>query len=192
MRYAHIAVQGPEEAERMSDAIAKHAQVFDADPGMWEKLRQESLGLAGPKTQDHITVAKRLAAADSLNKDLFEAGGHRMEYARQLDGRLTFTYKKIWSDEDIQRKKEARAETITKFIGTSLLEDTSAEGQRLVQFLLEIHRSNAEHGPETSMALGNLYMTCASFSNKNPNSDIAREFTALNDAYSATKPDLEH
>ena len=32
MRYAYLTVRGPEEAERMADAIAKHAQAFDADP----------------------------------------------------------------------------------------------------------------------------------------------------------------
>ena len=192
MRYAYLTVRGPEEAERMADAIAKHAQAFDADPGVWEKLRQESLGLAGAKTQDHVTVAKGLAAADALNKDLFEAGGHRMEFARQPDGRLAFAYKQIWPDEDVQRKKEAAAETITKSIGTSLFEDASPEGQRLVQFLREIHRSNPEQAPETSMALGKLWMACVSFSNENPNSDIAQEFTALNDAHTATKPELEH
>ena len=191
MRYAYLAVRGPEEAERMSDSIAKHAHAFDADPCVWENLRQESLGLAGTKAQDHLAVAKGLAAADSLNKDLLEAGGHRMEYARQPDGRLTFAYKQIWSDEDIQRKKETDAEAITKSIGESLLEDNSAEGQRLAQFLLEIQRSNPEHGPTTSMTLGKLWMACVSFSNENPTSDIAREFTSLNDAYSATKPGLE-
>jgi len=192
MRYAYLAVRGPEEAERMSEAITKHAQAFDTDPGVWEKLRQESLGLAGPKTQDHVTVAKGLAAAVALNKDLFEAGGHRMEFERQPDGRLTFAYKQIWSDEDVQRKKLADAETITKSIGTSLLEDASPEGQRLVRFLREFHRSNPEHAPETSMALGKLWMACVSFSNDNPNSDIAKEFTVLNDAYTATKSEFEH
>lgn len=191
MRYAYVAVRGPKEADRMSDAIAKHAQAFDAAPSVWEKLRLESLDLAGPKTQDHVTVAKGLAAADSLNKDLFEAGGHRLEYARQPDGRLTFAYKQIWSDEDVQRKKEADAETITKSIGTSLLEDNSTEGQRLVQFLLEIHRSNPEHGAETSMALGRLWLSCLNFAKENPDSDIGKAFTVLNDAHTATRPGLD-
>ena len=192
MRYAYLAVRGPEEAQRMSEGIARHAQAFDADPGVWEKLRQDSLNLAGPKTEDYVTVAKGLAAADNLNKDLFEAGGHRLEFARQPDGRLTFAYKQIWSDDEIQRKKASDAEAITKSIGTSLLEVSSAEGRRLVQFLIEIHRSNAEHGPETSMVLGKLWLACISFAKENPDSDIAKEFTVLNDAYSPTKPELEN
>lgn len=147
--------------------------------------------LAGPKNDDYVTIAQGLDAAERLNKDLLEEGGHRWEYARQPDGNLTFAYKQIWSDEEVQKKKESDAEVIIKSIGTRLFEDSSAEGHRLFEFLVDIHRASPEHDPETPMSLGKLWFACVNFAQENPDSDISKEFTVLNDAYSATNHGLE-
>jgi hypothetical protein len=191
MRYAYVAVRGSEEAERMAAAIGKHAQSYDADPGTWERLRHDSLKLSGPKTDDYVTIARGLAAADSLNKDLLEGGGHKIELNRQPDGRLTFAYKQIWTDDEIQRKKKTDAEAITKSIGTNLLGDSSVEGRRLLQFLIDLHRANPESGPETPIALGHLWFACLNFAQENPDSDVAKKFTLFNDAHSAKNPKVE-
>jgi hypothetical protein len=42
MRNAYLVVMGPEEAELMADAIAKHATAYDHDPARWEKTRQDA------------------------------------------------------------------------------------------------------------------------------------------------------
>jgi len=70
MRYAFLAVRGPEKMERMAETIAKHTKAYDDDPARWEQLRQEMAQLAGSETTDFVTIAKGFAAIDSLNKDL--------------------------------------------------------------------------------------------------------------------------
>lgn len=72
MRYAYLAVQGPEETAQMAEAIEKHAQVYDENPATWEGLRQDAEKQSGEKTEEYLTVAKGLAAMESLNLDIIE------------------------------------------------------------------------------------------------------------------------
>lgn len=108
MRYAYLAVFGSEEAERMGmmEAVANHAAAYDRNPGAWEQNRQKAMRSANSETEEFVTIAKGLAAMDSLNKDFLESGGHKLELATQSDGSLGIAYKKIWSDEAIEEKKK--------------------------------------------------------------------------------------
>lgn len=67
MRYAYVAVFGPEEAERMGmvEAIANHAAAYDSNPTAWENNRQEAILSANSETEEFVTMAKGLAAMDS-------------------------------------------------------------------------------------------------------------------------------
>jgi len=75
MRYAYLAVFGLEEAERMgmTEAIAKHGAAYDSNPAAWEQNRQEAVRSASSETEEFVTIAKGLAAMDSLNKDFLES-----------------------------------------------------------------------------------------------------------------------
>ena len=77
-------------------------------------------------------VAKSLEAMERLNKDLFEEGGHRLEMVKQSDGTTQLVYRQIWSDEEIQRKKEEDGEAIVNAIGQNLLKSQSDAAKELI------------------------------------------------------------
>ncbi len=68
MRYAYLAVFGSEEAEKrgMVEAISKHAAAYDSNPAAWEQNRQQAMQSANSETEEFVTIAKGLAAMDSL------------------------------------------------------------------------------------------------------------------------------
>lgn len=191
MRYAYLAVLGPEETEKMTSAIEQHKNVYDSNSQKWEEVRQQSTQSSETDIDDYISLAKGLAAMDSLNKDILEDGGHRLEMTRQSDGRLGFAYKKIWSDEAIKEKKKQDGEAIVSGIGNGLLDDSSDKALELVEFLGEVYRANTNEEPESPSAIGRAWLACLEISNEEPDSVIALEFQRLNEAYQATKPDTD-
>lgn len=189
MRYAYSAVRGPEEAERMAETIAKHAAAYDSNPAAWERTRQEAARSAGPETEEFVTIAKGLAAMNSLNKDFLEEGGHKLELARQPDGSLGIAYKKIWSDEAIKEKKKQDSEAIVSGIGKGLLNDSSEEARALVAFLADVYKDHTGEEPDSASAIGRAWLACLEIRDEEPESNLAQEFEKLNKAYQATIPE---
>jgi len=187
MRHAYLAVFGAEEAEKrgMVEAISKHASAYDSNPAAWEQNRQQAMQSANTETEEFVTIAKGLAAIDSLNKDFLESGGHKLELARQSDGSTGLAYKKIWSDEAIEEKKKQDNEAIVSGIGKGLLEDNSEEARALVAFLAEIYKANTEEEEISASAIGRAWLACFTMKNEDPDSDLARKFERLNDAQQA-------
>lgn len=187
MRYAYLAVFGPEEAERMGmvETIAKHAAAYDNNPAAWEQNRQEATLSASSETEEFVTIAKGLAAMDSLNKDFLESGGHKLELAKHSDGSLGIAYKKIWSDEAIEEKKKQDNEAIVSGIGNGLLNDTSEEARALVAFLVDVYKVNTGEEAISASAIGRAWLACFETKNEDPESDLAREFERLNEAHQA-------
>ena len=193
MRYAYLAVFGPEEAERMGmvEAIAKHAAAYDSNPAAWEQNRQQAILSASSETEEFVTIAKGLAAMDSLNKDILESGGHKLELARQSDGSLDIAYKKIWSDEAIEEKKQQDNEAIVSGIGKGLLNDTSEEARALVAFLADIYKANTGEEAISASAIGRAWLACFTMKNEYPDSDPTQEFERLNEAHQANLESTE-
>jgi hypothetical protein len=94
MRYAYMAVVGPEEAETSADAILEHAAAYDNDPNEWEKLRRDADPGSNPEFAELVTLAKGFAGMDSMN-ELLEEGGHKITVKREPHGSLDFAYKQI-------------------------------------------------------------------------------------------------
>ncbi|MBT5150855.1 MAG: hypothetical protein HOM43_00590 [Flavobacteriales bacterium] len=68
MRYAYLAVYGPEEAEDngMNEAITNHAIAYDNNPSDWIKNRWLALESSNSATDEYVVIAKGFAAIDSL------------------------------------------------------------------------------------------------------------------------------
>lgn len=189
MRYAYLAVRGPEETEKMTEAISKHAQAYDADPAAWEKLRQDTENQSNDKTEEYVTLAKGFADMDSLNKDLLEGRGHKLELARLADGSLGIAYKQIWSDEEIVKKKKEDYEAILSGIGQGLLDDSSEEAKELLIFLYDSYEANVGKKPESASDIGKAYFACMEIGKEEPESEIAKEFERLSDALHEARPE---
>jgi hypothetical protein len=187
MRYASIAVLGPEQAEGMGDAIAKHAAAYDGDPSSWEENRQTAIQATGPETANFVTIAQGLAAMDRLNKDTLEAGGHRLEYTRRSDGSLGLVQKKIWSDEAIEEQKKRNSETVAAAVGNDFLGDPSPEARSLVAFLAEAYETNTGLKAASASAIGRAWFACLSIKDERPESAFARKFDRLNEEHKALR-----
>lgn len=188
MRYAYMTVLGPEETERMAEAIRKHAISYDGDSSKWEQTRLEAARSAGPETEEFVTIAKGLAAMDSLNKDFLEEGGHKLELARQRDGTLGIAHKKIWSDGAIEEKKKRDSEAIVSGIGKGLLNDSSKEARELVQFLSELYKANTGEELDSESAIGRAWLAYIEIRNDEPESELAKEFERLSRAHQEILP----
>ena len=193
MRHAYLAVFGAEEAEKMgmAGAISKHAAAYDSDPEAWEQNRQEAIRSSNSETEEYVTIAKGLAAMDSLNKDFLESGGHKLELARQSDGSMGIAYKKIWSDEAIEEKKKQDNEAIVSGIGKGLLDDNSEEARALVTFLADIYKANTGEEDISASAIGRAWLACFTMTNEDPDSYLAQEFERLNEAHQANLESTE-
>lgn len=69
MRYAYMAVKGPDEVERMAEAIDNHASAYDSDPTGWERTREEVTQTPGVRTERFVTIAKGVAATAAQRAD---------------------------------------------------------------------------------------------------------------------------
>ena len=49
MRRAWLAISGPDQTEKMADAIREHEEEFDADPEVWEETRRAAADAASPE-----------------------------------------------------------------------------------------------------------------------------------------------
>jgi hypothetical protein len=188
MRGAWLAVFGAEQAGKMAGAIEQHRLAYDNDPEAWEKIRREAAKDADSQAR---TLAEGIAAAERLNKDILEGGGHRIEFTKLPDGRIHSIYKQIWPDEEIKKKKEQDAEALVSGIGKGLVSDPSPEARQLVEFLSEVYLSNTGEKPDAS-AIGRTWLALFQMRDEDPDSALAREFERLKAAHFATMPpDLE-
>lgn len=204
MRNAYLAVFGPDQTEEMADAIEGHETAYDGNPTAWEKNRRLALDAA---SSDALTLAEGIAAAEGLNKELIEGGGHRLEFTKLSDGSTGLAYKQIWSDEAVEEKKKEAGEALTSGIGQGLLDDSesSEQARELVEFLSDLYRAELNEEPDAS-ALGKIWLACFTMSIEKAEAEaepepepeleldpeILQTFKRLNEAHLATKPsDLE-
>jgi hypothetical protein len=61
MRRAWLAISGPDQTEKMADAIHQHEEEFDADPEVWEETRHAAADAASPEA---LTMATGLKATE--------------------------------------------------------------------------------------------------------------------------------
>ena len=200
MRNAYLAVFGPDQTKEMADAIEGHETAYDGNPTAWEKNRRLALDAA---SSDALTLAEGIAAAEGLNKEWIEGGGHRLEFTKLSDGSTGLVRKKIWSDETIEEKKKEDDEALTSGIGQGLLDDSesSEEARELVEFLSDLYRAELNEEPDAS-ALGKIWLACFTMSTEKAepepepepeiDPEILQTFKRLNEAHLATMPsDLE-
>lgn len=187
MRLAYVAVFGTDMAEQSAAAIRSHAEAYDSSPTTWEELRQEALNQASPEA---LELAKGIAAAESLNKDLLESGGHRLEFTRMQDGSTQVVYNQIWTDAAVEEKRREGGEAIANAIGENLMEADSVEAGELVRFLTEIYRSEIGEEPMTS-DLGRVWLSLSAPDEEIRLTPEVREFRKLNAAYSATQSETD-
>lgn len=128
-------------------------------------------------------VAKAQAGAEWINKEFLEAGGHRLEPKQQADGTLQFQYKQIWSDEEVEKKENRDADAIFSEIGRQLIDDPSAEAQALLLFLRTLLRDAYGEAIETPRDVGRAWFACLKAQSDDPDSDEARTFQKLQDAW---------
>jgi hypothetical protein len=106
MHNAYMVVMGPEQAEGMADAIAKHAAAFDRDPATWEETRRDAAQAAGPETADFVSMAKRAGAKDAVNESKMRQELQILSVKRQ-DETLAFAKSMMTSIEANQLAPDA-------------------------------------------------------------------------------------
>jgi hypothetical protein len=111
----------------------------------------------------------------SFNEDL-EKSGHKMEPAKRADGTYQVLLKKIWSDEEIERKDREFGGRLLNVIGNNLLEDQSPEAIQLRKFLGAVYQTNAGASVETPKQVGIAWLACLEAQDKDPDSEVAKTF----------------
>ncbi|MCW5786080.1 MAG: hypothetical protein KIT49_01060 [Nitrospira sp.] len=192
MRWASRAVFGPKEIAEHENWILGHAENFRAweVEGCFSKAHEMmrkglllcAYGAAFEKACQGYkdeAMADASQIIDSFNKDL-EKSGHKMEPAKQPDGTYQVLLKKILSDEEIERKDREFGEKLLNVIGNNLLEDQSPEAIQLRKFLGAVYQTNVGMSVETPKQVGIAWLACLEAQDKDPNSEIAKTFRALN------------
>lgn len=122
---------------------------------------------------------KLLEALGPINNDL-EKGGHQLELVDEPRGRIKIVDKKIWSDEEIERKKEEDGKAVLSGLGESLFADQSNEAKQLLAFLDEVSQAYNGKRIQTPMDAGQAWFGCMDCK---PDSVIAKRFKVLCDAW---------
>lgn len=203
LRWASRAVFGPKEIAEHENWILGHAENFRAweVEGCFSKAHEMmrkglllcAYGAAFEKACQGYkdeAMADASQIIDSFNKDL-EKSGHKMEPAKQPDGTYQVLLKKIWSDEEIERKDREFGEKLLNVIGNNLLEDQSPEAIQLRKFLGAVYQTNVGMSVETPKQVGIAWLACLEAQDKDPNSEIAKTFRALNNAWNANKCEIK-
>jgi hypothetical protein len=102
MRNAWLAVLGAEQTAKMAASIEQHRTAYDNDPEAWEETRREAAEEAGSHAR---TLAEGIAAAERLNKDILESGGHRVEFTKLSDGRIVECINKFGQTKKSEKKR---------------------------------------------------------------------------------------
>ena len=93
----------------------------------------------------------------------------------------------IWSDEQIERNDRELGHSILERIGRDFAADESPEAGRLRAFLAKIHPPSTNKEQSTPEDLGRAWFACLQILDKDPASELAQLFKALNDAWTATR-----
>lgn len=203
LRWASRAVFGPEEVMLHEKWIMGHAENFRA----WEiegsfsktlELMRKGLLLSahGHAFESACQRYRNEAMADaskiieSFNKDL-EQTGHKMQSVKQPDGTYRVLNKKIWSDEEIERKNREVGELLLIAIGNNLLKDQSPEANQLLNFLGVVYQTNMDAPLETPKQVGTAWMACLEAQNKDSDSEVAKTFRVLNNAWDTNKCEIK-
>jgi hypothetical protein len=88
------------------------------------------------------------------------------------------------SDEEIQEKNRADAESVRSAIGSLILNGTSEDARTLLTFLNEVHQGcNQGKNAETGHDVGVAYHFCLEMVNRNAEAKFSQQFTALQNAW---------
>ncbi len=124
---------------------------------------------------------------EGFNKEFLKDSGHRLEVVKQADDTAQLAYKQIWSDEDILKKKQELGEAVLNQVGNNLLQDESPQAKVLLAFLSTVYKANMDRNIETAKDIGVLWFACMELLDKDPDSEIAKAFDTLNNAWAETK-----
>jgi len=203
LRWASRAVFGKTEAINHEKWVNSHIQNFRdwETNGCFEKMQNvmRSGLLLTARGHDFEAACQRFrdeAMADAteimgvLNEDL-EKTGHKLEPVKLSDGTYSVAYKKIWSDDEIQRKERETGEAVLNAIGKNLLEDQSSEAKQLLSFLAVVYQTNICEALEAPKDVGISWVACLEIQDKDPNSETAKTFRVLNNAWDSNKCDIK-
>lgn len=186
MRKAYMAVLGAACLDINESLFAQHEISFNNSPEQWEETRLAGIEIA---TSEAITIAEKVKANDGIN-EFFGDTGHEFELVRQPDGNLIQQDRRIWSDEEIEKKTKQSGQALSAGIGSGLLNDPSKESQVLIQFLQDIYREDTGKDPYAE-AVEKTWLALFFASEENPDSELIKRFRILNDAHSASLPNDE-
>ena len=93
----------------------------------------------------------------------------------------------IWSDEQIERNDRELANTILEQVGSVLCADESVEATRLRAFLGRIRHTDADTELKTLRDFGVAWFACLQVEDSEPESELAKVFKMLNDAWNARR-----
>ncbi len=89
----------------------------------------------------------------------------------------------IWTDEQLETQDRQLANAILEKVGTDLCTDESPEARRLRAFLGKIHQTPLESGLNGPRDFGLAWFACMQIQDRDPASQVAQLFNALNDAW---------
>jgi hypothetical protein len=103
----------------------------------------------------------------------------------RIDSRIEVV--EIWSDEQIERNNRQLANSILEEVGTDLFSDETVEARRLRTFLSKVRHTDADNELKTARDFGLAWFACLQLEDKDPESELAQVFKALNDAWAASR-----
>ena len=103
----------------------------------------------------------------------------------RIDSRIEVV--EIWSDEQIERNNRQLANSILEEVGTDLFSDETVEARRLRTFLSKVRHTDADKELKTARDFGLAWFACLQLEDKDPESELAQLFKALNDAWAASR-----
>jgi len=185
MQYAYKAVNSPDlDKDNEALVLNKHAAAYDSDPEQWENLRQDVLSY--PKMlgfEDHLTMAKGMAAVNVLNEGMFKDAGFQVGFERNANGNTVITSKGLKGEEindELKHTGNAITYAIKNDIGNKLFSDSSIEAETLVDALKIIYKNINDREIKSVQELGEFYLFMFDFSKANPDSSICKSFVELN------------
>ena len=204
LRSACRAVFGKEEAAKHAEWVEGHIKNFldwesNGSFKRMQKVMRAGLQLSayGPAFDAACAQFREEAEAevkkniDWLNKEFLETGGHKLEAIKQPDGTTKVVHKKIWTDDEIQRKERETGEAVLNAIGKNLLEDHSHEARQLLAFLGVLYQTNMGEPLENPKQAGISWIACLEIQDKDPNSETAKTFRVLNNAWNNNKCEIK-
>jgi hypothetical protein len=103
----------------------------------------------------------------------------------RIDSRIEVV--EIWSDEQIEGNNRQLANSILEEVGTDLFSDETVEARRLRTFLSKVRHTDADNELKTARDFGLAWFACLQLEDKDPESELAQVFKALNDAWAASR-----